>query len=144
MYKSAVINQFSEMEKSEMRTTHAPQCTALEMGQRRSSQVANTILDQLGGRRFMQMTGAKTFVATDEGLQFKLPRGLAQNGINSVVINLNPHTDLYNVYFHKIKGADVREVAFVLDVDAENLQRTFTANTNLETSLGTIGRYHPQ
>lgn len=36
-------------------------------------QVANTILMQLGGRRFSMMTGAKQFVAIERRLLFALP-----------------------------------------------------------------------
>ena len=35
-----------------------------------AQQVAATILDQLGARRFMVMTGARELVATSHGLQF--------------------------------------------------------------------------
>lgn len=57
---------------------------------------ANTMLEQLGGGRFIAMTGARDFLAfsADEeqthlgGLQFRLPRDLAKDGINKVRITL--------------------------------------------------------
>tara|TARA_R100001086_G_scaffold243935_1_gene173139 strand:- start:40 stop:402 length:363 start_codon:yes stop_codon:yes gene_type:complete len=114
-----------------MTTTHPLECTAVPQSQ--STEIANTILDQLGGRRFIKMTGAKTFLATDQGIQFKLPGG-ALKGINSVIINLNA-SDYYDIYFHKIKGADVKEIAVFYDIDAESLPQVFTDATGLETTL---------
>ncbi|MGI9949502.1 hypothetical protein [Vibrio hyugaensis] len=38
--------------------------------------IANTILAQLGGNRFIVMTGAKQFVAIEQGLMFTLPAAL--------------------------------------------------------------------
>lgn len=59
--------------------------------------IAETILAQMGGqRRLTMMTGAKNYVAVDRGLQFKLPRGSAKDGINHVKITLDP-SDTYIV-----------------------------------------------
>ena len=124
-----------------MTTTHAPQCTGDGIGMAQGNQVANTILDQLGGRQFIAMTGAKLLVATDQGIQFKLPAG-ALEGINSVVINLNAQ-DTYDLYFHKIRGADVTERVVFYDVYADRLRERFTDATGLETSLGLGAEYNP-
>ncbi len=51
-------------------------------------QVAQTILQQLGGRRFMAMTGARAMAAHKDGLSFKLPSNFARHGINYVKITL--------------------------------------------------------
>lgn len=40
--------------------------------------IAETILSQLGGRRFIAFTGAKEFVAIESGLMFRLPARLAK------------------------------------------------------------------
>lgn len=64
--------------------------------------IANTLLDQLGGGRFIAMTGASNFLAlsadqdTMGGLQFCLPRDLAKDGINKVRIFLEL-SDTYKV-----------------------------------------------
>ncbi len=60
--------------------------------------VATEILRQLGGNRFIVMTGAKSFSYFDEngecGLTFRLPSNFAMKGINLVKIKLD-FTDTY-------------------------------------------------
>lgn len=58
--------------------------------------VSKTILEQLGGRRFIAMTGARDLIGGTNYLMFRLPRGLAKNGINKVKITLD-WTDTYVV-----------------------------------------------
>ena len=64
----------------------------------RSAQIATTILDQLGGNRFMYMTGAKNLLATGNGLRFKIGRNASK--ANTVEITLNS-LDLYDIRFFK-------------------------------------------
>lgn len=97
-------------------------------------QVANTILEQLGGHRFSVMTGARDFVAMPNALQFRLPRGFAKGGINSVVVRLDP-SDTYTCLFNVRKGVDIRKVSSETGVYAEDLRRVFTDATGLATSL---------
>ena len=100
--------------------------------------VAETILAQLGGRRFLVMTGAKA--SSDRNtLILKLPRG-ARNSIKAVVITLEP-SDTYSMRFVKqARDGTVTTVRQLDQVYAEDLQRIFTDVTGLETSLGTLGR----
>lgn len=109
--------------------------------------VADTILAQLGGRRFAAMTGASGFLAgTDKrSLHFRLPtRGArAADGINAVRITLDA-SDTYTVSFLKIGTArsgfrvtTIREVEWVY---ASDLRTLFEAVTGLAVSLGTMGR----
>lgn len=99
------------------------------------STVADTILAQLGGNRFIAMTGAKDFVAAgDNRLMFRLPARLATKGINKVVIQLEP-TDLYTVAFYKIRGANVTIIDEYQEVYWESLRDIFTEATGLSTSL---------
>ena len=60
--------------------------------------VANTIYQQLGGGRFSAMTGAKNFVALDNGLRFRIGRNASR--ANMVEIKLNG-LDLYDIEFIK-------------------------------------------
>lgn len=94
--------------------------------------VAHTILQQLGGNRFVVMTGAKQFGQTDTKLQFRLPR--AKNGINFVEIELNG-LDLYNVKFMRVQKFTFTVKAQSLDVYAENLAQVFENATGLYTHL---------
>ena len=64
--------------------------------------VGNTILQQLGGNRFRVMTGASSFLAGKNSLQFNLPTRLTKYGINKCVITLAP-TDLYTISFYKVR-----------------------------------------
>lgn len=98
-------------------------------------QVANTIREQLGGRRFEVMTGAKDFMGDADSLAFKLPRG-ARDGINYVKITLA--ADLYTVTFYKFRGVNITPVYEVVMIQADQLREVFTRYTGLETSLGTM------
>jgi hypothetical protein len=102
--------------------------------------VAQTILDQLGGNRFIVMTGARNFVAHPYALSFKLPAGLAVDGINYVKIDLSP-SDLYRVEVYRLKGTTLepRGKRSASGVYADQLRSVFTDLTGLETSLGTMG-----
>ena len=60
--------------------------------------VANTIYQQLGGGRFAAMTGAKNFLAIDNGLRFRIGRNASK--ANMVEIKLNG-LDLYDIKFIK-------------------------------------------
>ena len=92
--------------------------------------VARTILDQLGGGRFLAMTGARDFVAIHRGLQFRIPK--AAHGINKVVITVNA-MDTYDLAFYRIRGATVTEVIASRDVYCDSLQDIFTRHTGLYT-----------
>lgn len=103
-------------------------------------QIANTILEQLGGRMFRMMTGAKHFLAHKEGagteapmvggLSFKLTMG----NWNHVKIELT-HMDDYTVVFNKIRGFAVVEQKVVRGVYCDNLREVFEKETGLYTRL---------
>ena len=98
--------------------------------------IAETILQQLGGNRFIVMTGAKNFMDLGDGLSFKFPKTMKK--INYVKIKLN-YLDLYNITFGKItKGIDWKLKIIkkgVNDIYADQLQDIFTKYTGLYTSL---------
>lgn len=96
--------------------------------------VAQTILTQLGGRKFQAMTGAKQFVAGTDYLQFKLPANFAKDGINCVKVTLTA-ADLYEVDFMKVRGLKVDTIAQVQGLYADQLQQTFTEKTGLDTRI---------
>lgn len=101
-----------------------------------ASPVAQTIYEQLGGRRFAAMTGARDFVSDGNTLRFRLPARFARRGITRVRIDYHPGQDLYEIQFARIRGLytlDVIERA--AGVYAEDLQRIFTDATGLDTHL---------
>jgi len=67
--------------------------------------IANTILNQIGGtRRLNVMTGAKDFMAIENGVQFRIGKNSKSVNIVRVVLNA---LDLYDVEFgqiRKVKG----------------------------------------
>jgi len=96
------------------------------------SQAAET-LKQLGGNKFIVMTGAKRFLFSDKGLGFKIGRNA--KAVNYVHISLNGK-DLYDMKFQK----GTRVLKKVNDVYGDQLQKMFTKYTGMYTSLGTMGR----
>ena len=101
--------------------------------------IGQTILDQLGGGRFVMMTGAKQLVGIESGLMFKLPARFALNGINKLRIVLDP-SDTYSIEAFRMRGVDYTRVAIVDGIYAEDLQRTFTQITGLDCTMGQIRR----
>ena len=94
--------------------------------------VAKTILAQLGGNRFVMMTGAKNLSGSADGLTMKLGRNA--KSVSHVKIKLTAMDD-YTVEFLRVRKFEVKTVAKVEGVYAENLRDVFTANTGLYTSL---------
>jgi len=101
-------------------------------------QIANTILHQLGGSRFISMTGARDLLAIDAGLQFKLPSRFAKDGINFVKIEL-ADSDTYTMTFGRIYSANgmpgFKEHSVEALVFADSLQAMFTSCTGLDTHI---------
>lgn len=109
-------------------------------------QVATTILNQLGGKRFVMFTGAKEFTTIKNGLQFKIGRNASK--ANRIKITLNG-LDLYDVQFIKYRPFSVKidhkkgEVKTIEekseivrkynDVFFDQLQELFTQTTGLYT-----------
>lgn len=98
--------------------------------------VANTILSQLGGKRFIAMTGAKHLSAFGEldskrkwpGLHFHLPLGEAKY----VRIALSPD-DTYTIQFFDRQAGKLQ--AEVSDVYVDSLRGTIEKYTGLAMSL---------
>ena len=97
--------------------------------------VAKTILEQLGGRKFIVMTGIKKFLGSEDSLQFRL-RGLTKNKARICKITLT-WKDLYNVEFYgfNFRTGESDLVESALDIFAEDLQAVFTRHTGLYTHL---------
>ena len=101
--------------------------------------VAETILEQLGGGRFVVMTGARNMVAYPNALKLRLPSlpHYTKDGINCVHIQLELD-DTYTVAFHKIGRAPGFKVELkeeLTGVYAESLREVFTSTTGLAVSL---------
>jgi hypothetical protein len=98
-------------------------------------QVAQTILRQLGGNRFIAMTGARAIVATGDGLKFSIPMR-TKNRSNLVIVKLTPMDD-YIVRFERCvqpwtTSTLISEHEMVY---TDNLRDVFESETGLATSL---------
>lgn len=98
--------------------------------------VATTILQQLGGRRFIVMTGAKHIGGTADALSFKLPKRQG-NPVNYVRITLTP-ADTYDVEFSRVHGLQYTIIHKTEGIYNDQLQELFTRYTGLQTSLRTM------
>jgi hypothetical protein len=94
--------------------------------------VAQTILNQLGGKHFALMTGSKNFVGSKDSLTFRVGRN--PKGIQVVKVTLTP-ADMYDVQFIKARGVNVRVAAEIKEIFAEDLKDAFFEGTGLYASL---------
>jgi hypothetical protein len=101
-------------------------------GKLKESRVAKTILQQLGGNKFIAMTGAKNLGSTNKSLQFKIGRN--SKSISHVIITLKS-SDLYEMEFIRIRGVKRTVVKKVKGVYADQLQTMFTKYTGMNTRL---------
>jgi hypothetical protein len=104
------------------------------------SSIPDIILQQLGGFRFIAMTGAKHFQqARVNALQFTIPAN--QSGANRVLIELDHGTDTYNVTFFKLSRKKyviipvIKIVSSINGAYADQLREIFTRVTGLDTHL---------
>lgn len=113
--------------------------------------IADTILQQLGGGKFIVMTGAKHFSAGESGVRFSLPstRNFVKDKIRIVDIELTP-ADTYTIRFYQIEpfnkaasnakttNGNLYGVILVKECDdvyCDSLQDIFTSVTGLDTHL---------
>ena len=93
-------------------------------------QVAQTILSQLGGNRFIAMTGAKGFAAAERTLVFSIGRNSSK--VNRVRINLDGN-DTYTLEFSRYANYQHKTLKTYEGVYADMLQELFTEYTGLYT-----------
>lgn len=112
----------------------------------RGEYVARTILEQIGGQRFVVMTGARNFqfIASDSnvdgGIAFNIGRNIHR--INMIRITLN-YMDTYDMEFlyvtkpsesNAYKGK-INVVSKAENVYCDMLEEVFTGHTGLYTRL---------
>ena len=102
------------------------------------NRVAATILEQLGGRKFLAMTGSKNLLDTGNGLRMNLAKNITS--ANRLQITLNA-MDTYEVKFYRMTlnrktlEAKITTLAEYEGVYADQLQEIFTEVTGLLTRL---------
>lgn len=92
--------------------------------------IATEILNQLGGNKFIAMTGATCY--SDGNTLISKFKG--SKIANIMYISLN-ECDLYDVKICKFKGVDLKTVKEFKGVYADMLQNIFTSTTGLQTQL---------
>jgi len=98
-----------------------------------NQEVAKEILRQLGGQRFIVMTGVKNLSSSPSSLTMKLPRCGTKAQWLRIVLNSK---DLYDLEFVRLTKTYEREVVKEYnDIYCDQLQEIFTQETKLYTSL---------
>jgi len=102
------------------------------LDERMDKRKAATILKQIGGNRFIAMTGAKGFAFSDKYMSFKIGRN--SKGINFVRIGHNAK-DLYDMEFGFVSTRGIKVKKKVKDVYADMLGQIFKKHTGMNVSL---------
>ena len=97
------------------------------------------LLQQLGGNKFIMMTGAKNLAVDKAKNTLHMKIGRNAKGISHLRIKLTG-ADLYDMEFLQIRAGNIKVKAKVKGIYADQLQKMFTKHTGMYTSLGTMGR----
>lgn len=101
--------------------------------------VAKTILQQIGGGRFIAMTGSKNFIDLENGLRMNLARN--KTSANRLEIILDKGTDTCRMKFYrqtfskKTFEVSVKDIALHEGIYPDMLEEMFTSTTGLYTRL---------
>jgi hypothetical protein len=96
--------------------------------------ISKAILEQLGGNRFVAMTGAKNFVEGNNSLSFRIGRN--STSCNHVEVIFDLGADLYNMIFSRFsmaKGLEKKKEA--KGIYSSQLQELFTKATGRDTKF---------
>ena len=95
--------------------------------------VAKTILEQLGGNKFVAMTGAKNFGGTEDSLSMRIGRNSSNSNYLKITLN---SMDLYDMEFCKLtKMGEKKSVKEYNNVYNDMMTDIFTKHTGMYTSL---------
>ncbi len=103
----------------------------MSLVERMDKRQAGIMLKQLGGNKFIMMTGAKHFGVGPKGAGFKIGRN--SKGVNFVRIDLK--NDLYDMEFFQVRAGKMKLKSKVKQIFADQLQDMFTKHTGMYTSL---------
>jgi hypothetical protein len=93
--------------------------------------IAQTILAQLGGNRFLAMTGATNLMNTERGLRFRFP-GCRDMNICEITLD---EDDTYSLTFFRARGLDCPITAEYWGIYNSQLRGLFERKTGLATAL---------
>lgn len=97
-----------------------------------NQEIAETILRQLGGNKFVVMVGPKQMAHGDRSLMFKI--GKNSSKANQVTIRLEEN-DTYSVTFHSFRKMELKDLKKYENVYDDMLVNIFETYTGLATSL---------
>ena len=112
--------------------------TATKITAEESKAIAAEILNQLGGNKFIVMTGSKNFMCDGPSLRMNLSRNKSK--AKWLKITLTSMDDYTMDFFTADKEFNIITKAKREGVTCDILQAVFTEVTGLYTSLGTMGR----
>lgn len=96
--------------------------------------IAIEILKQLGGQKFIVMTGARNFYAFNSGMGFKVSGTMTKKRINWIKIKLNS-LDTYDIEFISCWGDKLKLVDKANGVYCDMLRGIIADRTGLALSL---------
>lgn len=96
--------------------------------------IAIEILKQLGGHKFIAMTGAKNFVCDNNSMGFKLSGTMTRDRINWVKITLNI-MDTYDLEFKSIWGDKIKTISEISGVYFDGLRDVIADRTGLSLNI---------
>jgi len=94
--------------------------------------VAKTILEQLGGKKFCAMTGAKNLVGDENSLSMRIGRNSSNSNYLKITLN---SMDTYDMKFYRLWRFEEKSVTEYNNIYNDMLTDTFTAHTGMYTSL---------
>jgi len=103
------------------------------INERLNQSQAKTLLRQLGGNKFIMMTGAKQMSIGKDGLTMKIGRN--SKSITHVAIDLDRGKDLYTMKFIRVRKGIPKVVKKYDSIYADNLNNIFEKETGLYTRL---------
>lgn len=95
-------------------------------------QVAETILNQLGGGKFLAITGCKKPSGTGNSLQFTLPKNKSKANICEIILDSD---DTYTVKFYSLRNYELKDIESATGLHNDMLISHFEWVTGLVTSL---------
>ena len=94
--------------------------------------VANIILNQLGGNKFLTMTGSNNLSSSENSLSMRLRKNNSK--ANCLIITLTENDD-YVLTFGQVRAGRMKVIKRCEMIYVENLQKVFTETTGLDTRL---------
>ena len=85
----------------------------------RNQEIAQTILNQFGGHKFVVMTGAKNFVAIDNGIRFNIGKNGSRANLVKVVLDWD---DTYTMSFIR-QGKSANEYSILIKYANKGLSK---------------------